>query len=44
MIIPFAMGKVYIATFISILILAANIISTALIINHYPGTEVGLLG
>jgi hypothetical protein len=41
MLIPFALGKRMIGFAIAILLLVINIITTALIINHYPGTEFG---
>ncbi len=44
MIIPFALNHVYIGLTISFIFLTANIISTALILDHYPGTEKGLFG
>ena len=42
--IPFALGNVFIGTAIAILLLIVNIIATALIIDHYPGTELGIFG
>ncbi len=42
--IPFALGKVFIGTTIAIVLIILNIVATAIIIDHYPGTELGLFG
>ena len=44
MIIPFALNYFYIGLAVSLIFLATNIISTALILDHYPGSEKGLFG
>jgi len=41
MLIPFALDKTLIGVIISTGLLVGNIIITSLIINHYPGTELG---
>jgi hypothetical protein len=41
MLIPFALGKRMIGFAVAILLLVVNILTTALIINHYPGSEFG---
>ena len=44
MIIPFALNYFYIGLTVSLIFLAASIISTALILDHYPGSEMGIFG
>lgn len=44
MIVPFALNKKWLGYFISIVFLAGHILATALIVNHYPGAELGTLG
>ncbi len=44
MLIPYASGKKLIGILIALILLVVNIITTALVINHYPGTELGDFG
>ena len=43
MLVPFALGKKLIGLAVTGSIIAVNIVVTALIINHYPGSELGAL-
>ncbi len=44
MIIPLALNKTILGIGITLVLLVTNIITTAVIVNNHPGTELGIFG